>query len=84
MARDVSFFMLEKDQALFERRFSYINPGRKLDVITIKWIVKLCLLVKTILIPISPSNPTLVIDKASYHIMSTQMPLTTKLKEERN
>jgi hypothetical protein len=73
---------LGEDQALFERRFSYINASRRLDIITIKWTIKLWLLVKTLLIPISPSISALVIDKASYYIMPTRKPLTTKVKEE--
>jgi hypothetical protein len=40
-ARDLSLFMLEEERALFQMHFSYINLGRKLEITTMKWRIKI-------------------------------------------
>jgi hypothetical protein len=40
-ARDLSFFMLEDERTLFQTHFSCINLGRKPEIITMKWTVKI-------------------------------------------
>jgi hypothetical protein len=40
-ARHLSLFMMEEERALFQMHFSYINLGRKPEIITMKWTVKI-------------------------------------------
>jgi hypothetical protein len=85
-ARDLSLFIMEENQASFEKHFSYMNLDRKkggyyhneMDSKNdAHWL-------KKILLTILPSNSILAIDNSSYHIIPIEKPPTTKFKERRN
>jgi hypothetical protein len=69
-AGELSLFMLEEEQALFQTRFLYINLGRNLEIITIEWTVEI-MPAGNMLIPNLPSNFFLAIDSALYFNIQT-------------